>query len=698
MEKEEAVALRDALEDMDLKKQQEEARIHAAAQDEASELVWQHQHPDSIRPDEPYKYKEHLRKNSYAHARTQSVGRYSGAGIVTGLARDTIPRSVSGGSSSSMEMPPQSRAPSRSSETPQNVKHFADESRQPIELVKEETMDQSLTRTVPKPYYGLPKTTSYSTHRRSIGKRNISGEPAGTFSGEQIWEEPEDLDTNRNPKQETRDAPAPLRLKPRNPLNRVQFARDLPPHDNSTNPEQTRRLSKYEIHKNPPSQSRNPLYTANPPISSADRGHPDLPRKDELEIRGNDIRQATSMLLKDRSPKLPVPSVVSNKPDRPIVSFDADWRPREADVKPVDEPGRPTFERRFEASRESKALHSIPSPETAPEASIPIIQLSEPTAVQVTGMSSPRIPMIACPLDSIPAINVPEIPTISVSDSTSIPGINIFSEEPVSTKRARPLPDPNKTSSKPVHREYSEPPAAKSRSHWSPAAGSRATVTCHQCDLPIEGRVVVLGGLSERFHSQCFICYICGTGLEALEISPEPVAKREERLSRIRRRAQGEQLEEIQGQTMAEDGDEKLRFYCHLDWHELYAPRCKHCKTPIIGEHVVALGEHWHSGHFFCAECGDPFEHGMTHIEKDGYAWCLNCQTKRTERKAPKCKKCRRPVIGLYVQALGGEYHDDCFRCANCSGSFDDGQIFPREENGEMVAICLGCIQRELKT
>jgi len=171
-----------------------------------------------------------------------------------------------------------------------------------------------------------------------------------------------------------------------------------------------------------------------------------------------------------------------------------------------------------------------------------------------------------------------------------------------------------------------------------------------------------------------------------------------ERLSRIKHRAEGEQLEEIEGQTIADDGDERLRFYCHLDWHELFAPRCKHCKTPIIGEHTVALGEHWHDGHFFCAECGDPFTRGQTHIEKDGYAWCLNCQTKRTERRAPKCRKCRRPVIGQYVEALGGEYHDDCFRCVTCGQGFDDGQIFPKtDKSGEIVVMCTACMARELK-
>jgi len=193
------------------------------------------------------------------------------------------------------------------------------------------------------------------------------------------------------------------------------------------------------------------------------------------------------------------------------------------------------------------------------------------------------------------------------------------------------------------------------------------------------------------------MCYTCGTNLQAMEISPEPDNVREERLSRIARRAAGEVLDETPGMTMAEDGDERLRFYCHLDWHEFFAPRCRHCKTPILGEHIVALGEHWHYGHFFCAECGDPFEHGMTHIEKDGYAWCIKCQTKRTERRAPKCRRCRTAVIGEYIQALGHEWHEACFRCAECQGSFEDGQIFPKEIPGGTVVLCTACRASELK-
>lgn len=347
---------------------------------------------------------------------------------------------------------------------------------------------------------------------------------------------------------------------------------------------------------------------------------------------------------------------------------------------------------------------------------IPTIQLPDTPSIQVTKVATVSIPVINFP-DShppVPTTNLPEskphVPTINFPDSTpSVPTINLPDAPTISisapgipqitvgdtsiTQSTRPLPTPKSSAGRTAQRQA---PPPVSHGHWSPA-GKRATATCHQCQLPIEGKVVKLSGAAEHFHPECFICFTCGTGLESLEIHPEPKEKYPERLDRIRRRARGEELPEIEGQTMAEDGDERLRFYCHLDFHESFAPRCKHCTTPIIGEHMVALGQSWHYGHFFCAECGDPFEQGMSHIEKDGYAWCLKCQTKRTERQAPKCLECRLPVIGEYVEAMGGEWHEKCFRCATCKSSFNDGAFYPLKIGDGTAVLCIRCIERELK-
>ncbi|TQN71068.1 LIM domain-containing protein C4F6.12, partial [Colletotrichum shisoi] len=632
MEKEEVASLRQAMDDMQVKKDMpslkfeavhtkggpadtpdDENRIYSAALDEASELVWQHQ--NGVRPPDPhapYRYKPHLRKDSYAHARTASVGKYGDDVVPSGLARDKS-RSISGSSTDSDGHSRPSLALSRDS--------FRGQSCSP----ERSSMDSGILGTsgTSRP---LPKPLS-SGRRRSSMKRNISGEVERPFSGDQIWEEPEH--TLRGDRSETKpmsSSDLPLVDKPKNPQGQVHVAAAF--SANRAAPWKPK--CNVEIHRNPPSQSRNPLYTTSSSVSKPMVGDGTVPKKNGMEIRSDDIRGATSMKLKDRSAKLPTPTAVSDRPGRPIVSFDSKWKA--PDEKTDAQPGSAFGDNTSGASGQRSQAMEIPSIAVAPE---------EPPSDRAHGVSP--IPSI-----SIDGADEPAGPTPSMS-------VAVTPDVHPSISTPRPLPNP-KTASR--VRPFQRP-----QWHWSPAAmsGNRSTTLCHECGFPIEG------------------------SLEALEISPEPDAHRKERLERIGRRANGEALEETPGKTMAEDGDERLRFYCHLDWHELYAPKCKHCKTPILGEHVVALGEHWHYGHFFCAECGDPFEKGMTHIEKDGYAWCINCQTKRTERRAPKCKNCKTAVIGQYIRALGGEWHDECFRCASCQGGFDDGQIFPKEVGDKMV-------------
>lgn len=737
MEKEEAVSLRQAMDDMDLKDEGEnrtpdsenrtpdsegddESRIYNAALNEAAELVWQHQHPgERPEPGAPYYYRPHLRKNSYAHARTASAGLYGDDVAPTGLARDPASRSVSGSSTES-GMIGSTRSRTSFSSSRRHSGNYEQQGRGSTERSRQVSTESKSS----KPY-GSMSTGSFALkggRRRSSLKRNISGEVEKPFSGDHIWEEPEGQTPERKigsaPTAEDLSQVQPLRIKPKNPLNRVQFVPELPATAASPPQPPPKMVSKYEIHRNPPTQSRNPLYTTNTRSESPPVERDPVPRKQGIEIRSDEIRQATSMRLKDRSAKLPTPSAVSDNPGRPIVSFDRNWKPpKEAADEKAEESkfarggGRPSplvpqgvreeQQRQRHQQAQNIPVIAVSEDRTAVEPSPPSRNRHpDPPSIQVDG---PPIPTIAISDQTAPPIPTICLPDDGPDDGPSIPVIVTPDDDDhndagknAGSSKPRPLPTPQRG-----------PPRTKAAprvgGHWSPApapVGRRATACCHECSQPIEGRFVSLAGGSERFHPQCFACYTCGTSLEALEISPEPEPNRAARLDRIARRAAGEILPESPGETMAEDGDSRLRFYCHLDWHELFAPRCKHCTTPILGEHLVALGQHWHYGHFFCAECGDPFERGMTHIEKDGYAWCVACQTKRTERRAPKCKKCRGAVIGQYVQALGGEWHDECFRCATCGGGFDDGQIFPmdgRGAPGETIVLCTSCRERELK-
>lgn len=707
MEKEEAFSLHQAMDAIDIKDDQkegkereqeqeqegegegevqdEETRLYNAALNEAAELVYRHEHGiKEPEPDAPYRYRPHMRKNSYAHARTAAAGRYGNDIGATGLARDSV-RSISGSSSGS----------DRDS-SPGSARASMDQQRD---------FRAGSGSTTPRTAAGAggDSRAGSAGRRRSSMRRNISGEIEKPFSGDQIWEEPEGSSPELGSKQPQVPVHShPLTTKTKNSPSKVQFALDRSQDTNASSiPALPKPVSRVEIHKNPPSQSHNAKYTSNNPGHSP-RTSQDIPRKNGVEIRSDDIRQATSMRLGDRSSKLPTPSAVSDSPGRPIVSFDKKWKaPEEAAADPTpDEPGRVPFGVTKDRSGPKGSQPPVPTILCTPD--VPNSASSAPQSsrrsapvprIQVDEDEEPRVPTIAISGDD----GGPPVPTIALpdddDDAPSIPMI-ITPDDATSKPSARPLPDP-----KSARHTRNFPSGGRSRGHWSPAPGasSRATAVCHECGYPIEGRFVALSGGSERFHPQCFRCYACGTGLEALEISPEPDHFYAARIDRIRRRAAGEILEEKPGQTMAEDGDERLRFFCHLDWHELFAPQCKHCKTPILGEHVVALGEHWHYGHFFCAECGDPFERGMTHIEKDGYAWCVACQTKRTERRAPKCRRCKIAVIGQYVKALGAEWHDECFRCATCGGGFDDGQIFPVGEGNQARVLCTGCRAQELK-
>ncbi|MCJ1365264.1 hypothetical protein MMC16_004385 [Acarospora aff. strigata] len=689
IEKQEAHSLREALEDMDSR---EEKRLHAAAQDEASDLVWKHQNPGAPykSPEVTYNYRQHLLKG--AHARSQSSGPYPSMGVSSPLKIESH-RSTSGGSSSQETHSRVSSQRSRvvSGASAKQKVHKVDEPAKPAEK-GHALWDSPHKKAYMNLRFSVPSALS-SNRRRSSGQksRNVSADNGkGLFRNpeDQIYEEPGEATSGPKDNQRAMNT-APLHSKSRNPSTKVHFAHD-PTELAMTAPHaETAKVSKYDIHKNPPSRSRDPSYVSNAlpptPPESASTSDSDLSTtankplmKNGIEIRGEDIRAATSMRLKDRSPKLPTPTVVSDRPGRPIVSFDRDWKPKEVvDSKPRVSQGQ----RRVSRDSLNKALPGIPSKprfleSTASAPVVPTLNLPEPPEIQITISSDEPIPSINVS-DDIPSISEPPIPVINIPEH----------HQP---SRPLPTPRPNAAKGRPLPHHSSTAPVKTIKSHWSPLFARRPTAQCAQCALPISGRIVSAAG--QRFHPECFVCYHCSEALECVAFYPEPDTKREERVARIRARAGGEFIEEKEGMGEMEDGDEGLRFYCHLDFHEFFSPRCRSCKTPIEGEVVVACGGEWHVGHFFCAECGDPFDSSTPFVEKDGYAWCINCHT---NRYSTKCRKCRRPVTDMVVKALGAEWHANCFCCVECNAQFEDGRYFLRGDSQDPV--CVKCEERRLK-
>ncbi|TID21776.1 hypothetical protein E2P81_ATG05045 [Venturia nashicola] len=777
LERQEAHSLRKALEEMDIG---EEQKLHEAAQKEASELVWKHQNPKAAfrNPDAPYNYREHLRKES-VHARTASWSKQA-QDIQSRnkkiRSRDSSQsRSISGGSKSISA--PNSRVASDSSlripesPTSPNEEKSADEGerrsrKRSVQFVEPPPESNTVTTSIPK-RARTPSPVKAPKSSISVEKKKSEDAPEVKVSNVAV--------AARVVSNSLSNAvPAHFR----NPFARVRNAKGSLSRASTAPLPQRKGLNPIEIQKNPPTQSRNPAYTANAPVSPEkikEVVKEDIPMKDGLEIRGDDIRKATSMSLKDRSPKLPLPTMVSDSPGRPIVSFKQNWKPKEVELKPeVSNPVSlpPADPKPYSSFTTKKVLPAVKrkeqpqssmtipdrgrertSPPPPPASSLPSISIGGgPGIPSISVDSSPSIPSISVDSSpSIPSISVdssPSIPSISVDSSPSIPSIavnnvpsvsvnapsiavsaprvavngrpkvpingpptisvnappqisvngtpsisvngppRISVNGPISSKRPLPVPIGRPS---PHHANTAPVPTLRSKGHFTPTTVRASGASCANCSLSISGRIVSAGGV--RFHPECFRCHNCFEGLECVAFYPEPDNAREERIARIRARAAGQYVEERVGQTHLEDGDELFRFYCHLDYHEFFSPRCKSCKTPIEGEIVVACGAEWHAGHFFCAQCGDPFDSSTPFVEKDGYAWCINCHT---HRYSTKCKKCKKPVTDTVVKALGAEWHEDCFCCTGCNGRFTDGRFFVRQPGGQ-EPYCPNCEEKRLK-
>ena len=634
MEKQEARSLREALEEMDIR---DEVRIHAAAQDEASALVWEHRNP-TIPKDDPFRaYKLKKPPELGAHARSQSA-EWNGAHHETNNEHPPGQKNYLDhlDSKSTDNIPAfKPRQTSITIQEPDRTFHTSHRSAE--DYTTSDTSQQKTHTNLP--YVKLSKPSS---RRRSGGPRarDVSG---GLFRNpeDKIYEEPDS--TRRRPEVSPASGVTditPLTPKTRNEISSVSTTSQPTLHSQHAYAGGQQKIHRSEIHRNPPSQSRNPSYRMNERIETPDTKAD--AEKQQLEsgkeIRSDDIKAATSMRMKDRSPKLPSPTVVSNRPGRPIVSFDQDWKPKDAEACQSSSPTR--------SSGVPRGLRSKPPlPQSIASAPVvPTISVSESPPINDDAFDrAPSSPQIS--------ISQPPVPTISLPDDPPVP--RALPPSPT-TKSQPPL------RKRPLPHHFSTTPANSSRSHWSPST-RRATAQCAACALPIEGRIV--SASSQRFHPGCFACHHCAEALECVAFYPEPESARNARLARIEARANGDSVpenEEKPGETALEDGDPSPRFYCHLDFHELFSPRCRSCKTPIESEVVLACGASWHVGHFFCAQCGDPFDAKTPFVEKDGYAWCVGCHAGRF---SGKCKGCRKPVVDGGVEALGGEWHVDCFCC-----------------------------------
>lgn len=668
LEKEEAQTLREALQIIDQKSEEEE--IYEAAKMEAADLVWKHRNPKAAEDEK-----------TAAYFNPDLAGK-KGYGTESPHGPQLAARNVSDGSTASQN----SHASQQSRRTSKTEGRRLSEALKDLQLASEERAAAIVA-------------AARSERRRGSGKRITSnGSSKSLFRNpdDQIYEEPR---LSERPAAARSQSELPLKSRPSNVLPRG--SRPLPEEPEPINSNVIPSVNRIDIYKNPPTQSRNGVYTSTPPQRTMREDaieEVDTPKSNSnLEIRGEDIRAATTMMKKDRSPKLPTPTAVSDRAGRPIVSFDPSWKPSGDSPRNSQDIPRPVI-KFTESPRTSRDLKR-PLPR-------PVPSISEPVN------SAPAVPTINLPGDdaSIPSISFPDddtdVPTIHM-EGDSAPGIAVSAPSEPAIQRSAPKP-----ASRPLPKHSSTTPAKlpstkTSRLPWlNGGTSAMPTVTCSSCALPISGRVVTASGsstanssLRARFHPECFSCDHCSTPLECVSFYPEPDNKRAERL-------------EAEGiATGTREAEMDVRFYCHLDFHEMFSPRCRSCKTPIEGQVIVAAGGEYHVGHFFCAECGDPFDSDTPFVEHNNYAYCVRCHTRRT---SARCRACKQQILDeLTVEALGGKWHGRCFHCVECGGGFgEEGRFFVRDVQVEStekerrrglsgkveeMAVCQGCEERRLK-
>ncbi|KAI8369996.1 hypothetical protein BD560DRAFT_397323 [Blakeslea trispora] len=208
---------------------------------------------------------------------------------------------------------------------------------------------------------------------------------------------------------------------------------------------------------------------------------------------------------------------------------------------------------------------------------------------------------------------LPPIPIISTPDDASIPILC--------------LPDPEQPQSTP-----------QKKNDKILSSIFFGGIRCDGCDQPLSGQAITTSG--KRWHTHCFQCQACRQNLEHIAFY------------------------EKEGLP-----------YCALDYHELFSPRCDFCKTPIEEHSISAIGKTYHPGHFFCRECGKPFDEETDFLEHEGHAYCEKDYYKQFGKK---CRGCEEIITGDFLVALGGDWHKECFVCAECGCTFTSSTFLIR--------------------
>lgn len=118
------------------------------------------------------------------------------------------------------------------------------------------------------------------------------------------------------------------------------------------------------------------------------------------------------------------------------------------------------------------------------------------------------------------------------------------------------------------------------------------------------------------------------------------------------------------------------RYNCEHCFETYLAPMCSKCNTRIRGDCLNALGKQWHPNCFVCGHCRSPFGNSSFYLENN----VPYCERDWNLLFTTKCYSCNYPIeVGdKWIEALERNYHSDCFRCTGCQVKLEGTTFFCR--------------------
>jgi len=178
---------------------------------------------------------------------------------------------------------------------------------------------------------------------------------------------------------------------------------------------------------------------------------------------------------------------------------------------------------------------------------------------------------------------------------------------------------------------------------------------CAMCSQPIVGHYLKIKG--QYLHPRHFRCEECGCEFKG-------------------------------GDCREFEGD----YYCIPHYEILLLKKCAKCGKPCKGRSLTALGKYWHTDHFTCHICNEPFN-GPNFYENDGLPYC---KTHYVQLFGDNCADCHLPITVGGAKFLGKAYHDHCFKCAQCTKILKNGE-FTAWDSKAMCGTCYKKIPKSIR-